>query len=288
MRSFSAILLASAGGALAAIDPQYAANLTLYHVNEKNYTLGDITNMNTGDLAGDAVFALRSRYLPIECAGWVPGAPDPTHTHIDCSNPEAASADLAVTKLVVEVDTRFGQYGMCNVHNGVYSCVCGTWGKPAPCGAAVGVENVTEAFLRQIPVTNATVDTTYWFLNLLEKLVGNWYSHVGSGQCGGPGADPGAPCTWRVVGVERRVDKHCSEKVVNAGVVAADPACFSACPQPANATSDCYIKCFYGTLLGAQANETLVPAAMGLGLPAEDILALWDSPFAADSPCPSI
>jgi hypothetical protein len=76
-----AINCLAATGALAAIDPQYAKNLTLYHVNEANYTKGDIVNMNTGDLAGDAVFALRSRYLPIECAGWVPGQVTRTDAH---------------------------------------------------------------------------------------------------------------------------------------------------------------------------------------------------------------
>jgi hypothetical protein len=123
MGSFTIKLVMCATGCFAAIDPKYAINLTLYHVNQVNYTRGDITNMNTGDLAGDAVFALRSRYLPIECAGWKPG-PDPTHTHPDCGNPEAAATDLAVTKMTVEVDSRFGSYGACNVHNGVYRYVC--------------------------------------------------------------------------------------------------------------------------------------------------------------------
>ena len=39
-------------------------NLTLYHVNEKNYSSLGITNMNEGDAAGDMV-----RY-PIFPVGW--------------------------------------------------------------------------------------------------------------------------------------------------------------------------------------------------------------------------
>ena len=42
-------------------------DLTLYHVNQPNYT--GITNMDTGDAAGDAFFALRSRFIPLNCAG---------------------------------------------------------------------------------------------------------------------------------------------------------------------------------------------------------------------------
>lgn len=47
MQNLFAPLLLSAG-AFAAIDPEYAVNLTLYHVNQVNYTKGDIANMNTG------------------------------------------------------------------------------------------------------------------------------------------------------------------------------------------------------------------------------------------------
>ena len=38
----------------------------------------------------------------------------------DCENGEVVDGDLVISKLVVEVDSRFGEYGMCNI------CVNGT------------------------------------------------------------------------------------------------------------------------------------------------------------------
>ena len=61
----------------ARIDPAHAQNLTLYHVNERNYSVSP-RNMNTADLNGDMFFDLRSKPLAMECA---PGQPS---TH-DCT-----------------------------------------------------------------------------------------------------------------------------------------------------------------------------------------------------------
>ena len=74
--------------------------------------------------------------------------------------------DLVITQLVLEVDSRFGGYGRCNIcvngsdhhgHNnctdGEYICGCGDphapphGGQPTvPCGAAVGKENLTDHY----------------------------------------------------------------------------------------------------------------------------------------------
>ena len=70
--------------------------------------------MNTGDAPGDMYFDLRSVDIAMECAN-----PSPSSAH-DCDNQEVVAKDLAISKLVLEVDTRFGQYGRCNV------CVNGT------------------------------------------------------------------------------------------------------------------------------------------------------------------
>jgi hypothetical protein len=53
-----------------------------------------------------------------------------------------------------------------------------------------------------------------------------------------------------VVQVHKRVTRKCATAAVNAGVVRRNPACFQACPQPTNASSTCWIQCFYGTMLG--------------------------------------
>jgi hypothetical protein len=46
---------------------------------------------------------------PLECA--VPSA----STAHDCDNIEVTAPDLAITKLVLEVDDRFSDYGRCNI-----------------------------------------------------------------------------------------------------------------------------------------------------------------------------
>jgi hypothetical protein len=47
------------------IPPQYAINITVFHVNPVEYGVAPI-NMNTADLRGDIYFDLRSKALPIE------------------------------------------------------------------------------------------------------------------------------------------------------------------------------------------------------------------------------
>jgi hypothetical protein len=66
----------------------------------------------------------------------------------------------------------------------ICSCSCGGYKHQEPCNATVGIENVTDVFLKQIPVTKDTGATVFWFLNLLEKIVGNWFTHTAKGQCG--------------------------------------------------------------------------------------------------------
>ena len=106
----------------ARIDPAHAQNLTLYHVNERNYSVSP-RNMNTADLNGDMYFDLRTVGLPLECGPWRNRS---FWSHLDCDNPEVANVSaLAITKLVLEVDTRWGDYADCNIDDtGAYACSC--------------------------------------------------------------------------------------------------------------------------------------------------------------------
>ena len=97
------LLLLSLSSAAVALDPAFSEKLTVYHVNPEIYGAAPI-NMDTADLAGDAFFDLRSIAQPMECAH--------DSRSSDCTNPEVTSNDLVITKLVLEVDSRFGQYGM--------------------------------------------------------------------------------------------------------------------------------------------------------------------------------
>jgi hypothetical protein len=133
------------------IPDEHARNLTVFHVNPDIYGVAPI-NMNTADVLGDMYFDMRSKALPIECAS------NSSAAARDCDNAEVVATDLVITKLVLEVDDRFGMYGRCNVcvngsdhhgnnscTDGVYDCSCAQGGSShsVPCGAAVGLENIT-------------------------------------------------------------------------------------------------------------------------------------------------
>ncbi len=118
----AAAAAAAASAAGGGIDPLYATNITVYHVNQLDFPSAPI-NMNTASLRGDMYFDLRSRGLPLECGPWKNQS---FWSRLDCVNAEVDTpADkLGITKLVLEVDSRFGTYSDCNVLNGTYFCTC--------------------------------------------------------------------------------------------------------------------------------------------------------------------
>jgi hypothetical protein len=193
--------------AIAQIPHEYKQNLTVFHVNEDTYGTAPI-NMDTGNARGDMYFDIRSMALPIECKD------DPSST--DCDNAEVVSKDLVITKLVLEIDTRFGDYGRCNVcingtdHHGnnscvdgVYWCSCGSWSEPAQCPAAVGRSNITEHF-GQRTCKAGSKDYQCWHSNSAKKTGGLWFSTDSLGFCGDGSLPPPAGCTWRVAEAVKR------------------------------------------------------------------------------------
>eukprot|EP00041_Stephanoeca_diplocostata_P011510 m.190642 g.190642 ORF g.190642 m.190642 type:complete len:402 (+) comp18568_c0_seq2:161-1366(+) len=95
--------------------------ISVFHVNQANYSVTDITNMNTANLHGDMYFALRSYALPQECG---PLYNESFWSHLDCSDAEVDATNLAVTYLDIEVSLPYGPYADCNVADGDYSCSC--------------------------------------------------------------------------------------------------------------------------------------------------------------------
>eukprot|EP01052_Picozoa_sp_SAG31_P023808 SAG31_NODE_1986_length_6725_cov_3.779505_7_plen_152_part_00 len=91
--------------------PLYKTNVTVYHVNPSTYGSTPI-NMNTGNAAGDMFFWAKSVATPIECAA---NSTRAGMSGFDCKNAEVTSSNLAVTKLVLEIDNRFTGYSMCNI-----------------------------------------------------------------------------------------------------------------------------------------------------------------------------
>ena len=286
---------------LPAIDPKYAMNITVYHVNEHKYGAIPV-NMNTGDNTGDLFFDLLEVLLsPLACAN----SSGPSHPGPDpCTNPEAIGDDLMVNKLILEVDTRFSGYAACNVGiNGsdpfgnpcetdTYCCECTSNAsfppKPVACNATLGYENVYDQFAVFIgnatdgcqpskympdpsPADCYTINT---FGKLTEQDHGSWYSSLEQGYCG----NAGSACTWRVVSVEKIVQRQCHATIFGEAVQQhGDPACLDGCgDQRNNISSPCWVDCFYKAALGPDAGK--VGGAVA-GLTLDQLKAAWTKPF---------
>ena len=89
---------------------------------------------------------------------------------------------------------------------------------------------------------NLTV--TYQGMTSMHPAGGVWFSHPEEGECKN-GASLGTDgCTWRVAKRSQIINASCMYEHVDGAVEAKDPSCFSACPQPKNVTSNCYLKCY--------------------------------------------
>ena len=251
-------------------DPAYAINLTLFHEYPPQFEQLGLVNQDTGDLRGDAYFALRGFMLPVECASSDPLA------HFDCDNPEQNASDInVVSQHLVTADSRFGPYGACNEQDGKYTCVCN---HGRPCGAAVGNADV---YTREPAPPAGSEDWRWWRVNLARKTGGNWYSTHAAGECteSGPGGGA-AGCTWKVVENARRITSRCLLGRVATAVASQNATCFNLCAQPTNLSSVCWVDCFMATALGPAGGERLIDGdkeGVNIGV----LIAAWQGAFAA-------
>ena len=260
------------------IDPAHKSTLILYHQTQPQFQGLGLKNQDTGDLGGDSYFVLRSVSLPVECASKNPMA------HFDCDNPEQNdTATNVVSMNVVDVDTRYGIYGTCNVDEakGVYECTC----RGAPqsfCNASVGRSDV--ATRESPPRGFKTENWQWWRVNLARKLGGNWYSTVADGECGSSGngsssrGDDRSGCTWSLNKTVRTITSQCLLARVGGAVVAHDSTCFQKCAQPKNITSACFVDCFMGNVLGPKGSTQLIDPSEGI--PLNVIENAWTAAFA--------
>eukprot|EP00466_Bigelowiella_natans_P020594 jgi/Bigna1/87831/estExt_fgenesh1_pg.C_240198 len=254
------------------IDPNYAVNLTLYHVNPANYS--GIKNMNTADAIGDAFFDLQSRMSPLICAN-----KSQHHWPGQCSNPEVIAKDLAITRVLVQVDSRYGPYGRCNIcvdgtvpmsnppqpcKDGTYHCVCGGWHKSAPCNGSVGREDIYQIF--GYKPRKGSSKYSYYLYNLVRRLKGSWYSTTEEGE----------GKYWQLLEEEEKVDAGCQIEALDASLHSLSPNCFDGCPQPHNRTSECVVDCAYKAMLGDKAGEKVTTFD---GLSGKEITQLWSHKF---------
>jgi len=79
-------------------------------------------------------------------------------------------------------------------------------------------------------------------------LDGTWYSTLKKGQCKGGVVDD--TCWWRLAETHRTVNSTCVNDHVVTAVRNKRPDCWTACPQPTNRSSACYLECLFGTMIG--------------------------------------
>jgi hypothetical protein len=93
-------------------------NITVFRITPQNYS--GVTNMNTGDAAGDVFFGLYERAIPILCANQA------MHKMITCANvPILSIPNFNVyQQSILELDTRYGEYNECNPDpsSGIFAC----------------------------------------------------------------------------------------------------------------------------------------------------------------------
>ena len=77
---------------------------------------------------------------------------------------------------------------------------------------------------------------------------GTWYSTQAKGEC--TGVIQHDKCWWRLAETHRTVNASCVDDSVVKAVKERRPQCWSACPEPSNRTSACYLECLFETLVG--------------------------------------
>jgi len=285
----------------AGIDPAFAVNITSYHINP--FPKGPVPlNMNVADAAGDLFFDLFIVVIyPVFC-------PDGPASGSHCDNPEAYD-DLVVNELTIEMDSRFGGYSMCNIgmhgtdghghpcKDGTYCCYCDDYREPQlPCNASVGYENTTMRFGQFVGHCKHASDIVEkaecWRANSPAKMggplySGGWYSPESTG-CSDP-LNPTDNCTWRVVSVDNVINRTCHRNQFFNAVREFNSTCFDACPS-INNTDSCNIACFYGNVLGPDANVPGGTVNMTTGIPTPQLVDMWLSGFRpeAQGGCPRL
>jgi hypothetical protein len=292
-------------------------NLTLFHVGPSDYH--GLTDMNSGDVAGDAFFMLRAAGLPYLCSN-SSGMSDRT---FDCHDVEQHGADLVVSQYQIEADSRFSGYAECNVNataNGTYDCECrdrsgddAALGLPrhrrklqhhhhrdVPCNATVGrILVLNESSFASVPPTPSGPPSflnspyRFWYYNLAQKLpTGTWYSTLGKGECGNPASH--GTCAWRILRRVKTVAKKCQEENVLSRVETIGAACFQGCPgkKPVARDTKCWTDCFYDTVIGPRSNSTAYPNGSAQGVDSELLTGAWLAAFRSSDPkhggCPDL
>ena len=288
--------------------------ITMYHVSPRHF--GPVPrNMDTADPAGDLFFELMEVLsIPLACS-------DPTvpawKRPFECNNLETNDSSDVVNKVTLQVNSNFSAYAMCNVGNkrgrdpmgrpcpaGEYCCFCSThhhghrhWPMAStPCNATVGHSDLLTHFGRGGTWGHfCQKDYDCWTSRAWAKLTpnfrGSWYPPLAYGDCSlHPGSS--SNCTWKLVSVDKIVNRTCHSDSFFGAVQNASPQYFENCTASArpNATDPCWIRGFYTAVLGPDASRP-IGWKVG-GLPMEELMRMWEAPFTSDDPtkggCPAL
>jgi hypothetical protein len=206
--------------------------------------------------------------------------------------PDQVDTDLIVRELVLEVDSRFTSYALCNVcqnhtdnhgnnncTNGEYTCSC-----HGGCNASIGARSCSRQFGHSSCHSGEQAWSCWRGMTAKKTVDGVWYSTLSTGLC----TPTSAYCTWRVAEVVKRVSQQCLNGHIFDAVEAYNRSCFSGCGPTRNTTSDCWISCFYDGVLGT---EVLTGGSI-TGIPLEQLDHAWLQSFRSDDPhaggCPPI
>jgi hypothetical protein len=89
---------------------------------------------------------------------------------------------------------------------------------------------------------------TTWKYETSKLIGGLWYSTPANGNCDNPDAKY---CTWRLVKTLKTADASCVNGWLHKAVETRGHRCFAACGKNStNDDSDCWLRCFYSTMLG--------------------------------------
>lgn len=276
------------------IPSDYAGPLTIYHVNPLSEGIMPF-DMDSGDAPGDMMFDFRSKVLPFECH-----ANPSSH---DCTNPEVVGEKLVISKLELEVDTRFGQYARCNMcingtdghgddhcTDGQYVCSCSvdeTVHKDCPLD--VGMVDLLDTHSGKCEEWDA--EWKCWHEHVVAKTKGKWISTVKDGYCGDGSSTAPDGCTWRVMPgtTPKAIEKECSDNVIYDVIENYDDNakhCFGSCDDSGpghlrNESSFCWVRCFFKTFLGEDGGAATWTSG---GIPMEQVTKAWEDAFDV---CPS-
>lgn len=124
-----------------------------------------------------------------------------------------------------------------------------------------------------------------WASNIPRKTGGFWYSTLTEGQCTGTS---GSDCSWQVSSL-KTINETCLKQHIITAVETHDTTgCFSSCGAVRNSSSECWIGCFFDTLLGPGAKHDAVSPLGGMSV--EQVERTWTDAFLpeAQGGCPAI